>query len=677
VPFIIFSSIAAKRLHVYHRGMTHSSPNLLNEVPDSHQTPPKQKTEKPSWLKDIRWPIALFVGLLVIVLILPVLYGSALASSGAISARAALKRLPERVAGLDFAGADQDLVVAEEGLRDVQNGFKAFGAWRYAPWIGSRIQSLESVGRVGGSAISGARELVQVAKEINEALNDAALPGQVIGSSRSYQDLTREERKAMMTKLYELLPKLRLAREKIAIASDAWARIPQDELVAPVRDAVSPYANRLAEADTALKSAVDVLEWMVPLSGIPDKKTYLVLLQNSDELRPTGGFIGNIGVVSVDAGHLESFEFEDVYTLDKSVEGLWTEPQPTGLAGQFLNQVFYLRDANWSPDVPTSAATIMDFYVRENKLGRNKDVQVDGVIFVTPELFKGFLRLTGPITVEGRVFDETNFFDKLQFDVEQGFLYEGKPEAQRKEIVKQVGDALISRLMSLPASSWPTLLSVVTDALNKGDMIVSSRDRAVQEVLERRGWTGRTMATDHDYLWIIDANINAQKTDGVTDKMATYTITEDVNGALVATVRLNYRNNTKVADWRYSRYRSYTRVYVPEGSEFITASGCRPDVYKDLGKQVFGCHWAVELASSNSISFTYKLPPRILEQVKKGEYSLLAQKQPGAKRELTLDLSFGKNIKDAVPPEDRVEWGDLFYRYTKFWDLTRDFSITF
>ena len=34
-----------------------------------------------------------------------------------------------------------------------------------------------------------------MAKEINEALNDAALPGQVIGSSRSYQDLTREERK--------------------------------------------------------------------------------------------------------------------------------------------------------------------------------------------------------------------------------------------------------------------------------------------------------------------------------------------------------------------------------------------------------------------------------------------------------------------------------------------------
>lgn len=631
----------------------------------------------PSWLKGVSWPILLLVTLVIVVLILPVLYGSALASSGAIKARAALKRLPERVTALDFAGAKADLNVAESGLSDVQKGFKAFGAWRYSPWIGTRVQSLESVGRVGASAVSGARELVQVAEEINDALNEATLPGQVIGSNRSYQDLTREERKALMTKLYELLPKLRLAREKIAIASDAWARIPQDALLSPVRNAVAPYANRLAEADTALKSAVDVLEWMVPLSGIPDKKSYLVLLQNSDELRPTGGFIGNIGVVSVDAGHLESFEFEDVYELDQSVVGKWNEPLPTGLAGQFSNQILYLRDANWSPDVPSSAAKIMDFYERENQLGRGKTASIDGVIFLTPEIFKGLLRLTGPITIEGRVFDETNFFDKLQFDVELGFLYENKPVAQRKEIVKQVGDQLIDRLMHLPASSWPQLLSVVTDSLNKGDMIVSVKDKAVQDVIDRRGWSGRTLVTDKDYLWIIDANINAQKTDGITDKLATYAVTQDASGNLIATVKLTYRNNAQKADWRYTRYRSYTRVYVPEGSEFISASGCAPEVYKELGKQVFGCHWAVEMKSSNSLSFTYKLPPRILEQVNKGEYQLLAQKQPGSKRELTLDLSFGKKITDAAPPEDRVEWGDLFYRYTKFWDLTRHFTITF
>ncbi|MFO0764620.1 MAG: hypothetical protein U0487_01045 [Patescibacteria group bacterium] len=253
--------------------MSHESPNLLHQPPHKMPTPFSGGSfVLPAWLKGVSWPLVLVVTLVVVVLILPVLYGSALASTGAIKARAALKRLPDRVATRDFTGANSDLNEAESGLSDVQNGFKAFGAWRYAPWIGTRIQSLESVGRVGASAVAGARELVEVAEEIDSALKDAALPGQVVGNNRSYQDLTREERKAMMTKLYELLPKLRLAREKIAIASDAWSNIPQDALLAPVRDAVTPYAGRLAEADTALKSAVDVLEWLVPLSGIPDKK---------------------------------------------------------------------------------------------------------------------------------------------------------------------------------------------------------------------------------------------------------------------------------------------------------------------------------------------------------------------------------------------------------------------
>ena len=114
--------------------MSHESPNLLHEV-TSHTDASlnKKPTKWPSWLKGMGWPVALFVTLLVVVFILPVLYGSALASTGALSARSALKRLPERVASLDFAGADEDLLIAEAGLADVQKGFKAFGAWRYAP----------------------------------------------------------------------------------------------------------------------------------------------------------------------------------------------------------------------------------------------------------------------------------------------------------------------------------------------------------------------------------------------------------------------------------------------------------------------------------------------------------------------------------------------------------------
>src|SRR5215211_16412 len=54
------------------------------------------------------------------------------------------------------------------------------------------------------------------------------------------------------------------------------------------------------------------LPWLLGMQG---PRTYLVLVQNSHELRATGGFIAAVGRVSVDGGRLTDFDFEDSYAL--------------------------------------------------------------------------------------------------------------------------------------------------------------------------------------------------------------------------------------------------------------------------------------------------------------------------------------------------------------------------
>ena len=45
---------------------------------------------------------------------------------------------------------------------------------------------------------------------------------------------------------------------------------------------------------------IDELLTLYPnFAGFKEPKTYLVLLQNSNELRPTGGFIGSVGIANV------------------------------------------------------------------------------------------------------------------------------------------------------------------------------------------------------------------------------------------------------------------------------------------------------------------------------------------------------------------------------------------
>ena len=54
-------------------------------------------------------------------------------------------------------------------------------------------------------------------------------------------------------------------------------------------------------------------------------KTYLLLAQNEDELRPTGGFITSAGKLVLQNGRVIGLEFEGV---DNDVQEDWTRPYP-------------------------------------------------------------------------------------------------------------------------------------------------------------------------------------------------------------------------------------------------------------------------------------------------------------------------------------------------------------
>lgn len=637
--------------------------------------------------KRVALVAGIVIGIALLIVISPVIYGSFVAGSASISLQGHLKSAVADAGVRNFTAAESGLASAEADLMNIRSGLQAMGNWREAPWIGTRLKALEQTERSGSSAISGFHDLLSVVADIQGAVDAAGtVSGVAIDPSRSYQDLSREEKRVLFENLNAAMPRLRLAREKITIAADAWKSVPQDELFAPIRSAIVPLADRLPELDESIGQALGLLEWLVPLSGFPEPKTYLVLLQNADELRPTGGFIGNIGLVTVDAGDIKNIDFEDVYALDGTVADAWRDVPPTLMVRELGVRAWFIRDSNWSPDYPQTAERLIDVYQRMSKQGRNLDIKLDGVIALQPEFFRRLLLLTGPLKVEDKTFDANNFFDRLQYDTEMGFNQNGLPVEQRKDIVHKLGAVMIATLLSQPASKWPSILNIATISLEQGDILVYAKDRAVQKILDGRGWSGRTLGTDDDYLWVIDTNLAALKTDGVMDKRVYYSVDFTDPAGPIATVRLHYTNTNRVIDWRYTRYRSFERVYVPEGSELLSwslpagqAGGTsqNPDVYHELGKQVFGAFWVIEPGKTGEMIFRYRLPARIATLAQGSSYRFLAQKQPGAERTLTIDLLFGKNIGKASPPEDSAEFGDNRFRFEGSWIKTQPFQITF
>ncbi len=663
------------------------SPNFLHRpsgpvtsaVYPSPETPP-EPTRSRAWIRRLTWYAAIALIATIVLLTAPLVYGMARASSGALTIRSAVREAQVAAQAREF---DQVLLAVDQaqiGLTEIRAGLRATGNWRVAPWIGSRLRALEEVERAGETALAGFRDLVAAAVAIQEAfaVEGVSDPLNTVTPGRSFDDLTADEKRHILARIDASLGNIRRARERIAIASEAWERIPKDDLLGPARNALEPLAARLPELARELDRGVSLAEILLPLVGYPSERTYLVLLQNADELRPTGGFIGNVGEVTVDAADFKKIDFKDVYAVDDPVARTWRERPPEIMQRELGIPAWFLRDANWSPDVPESALRVMDFYERETKLGTGRDVRLDSVVMIQPAFFRELLKLTGPLTVEGKTFTADNFFDQLQYDVEIGFHIAGIPLRQRKEVVAKVGDVLLTTLMSQPASRWSDLVRIANEALGKKDIIIYSRDPNLQSLLDARDWSGRAKGASGDYLWVIDTNLAALKTDGVMDKEIHYSVDATDPAGPIATVRLRYTNTNRAITWRYTRYRSYTRVYVPEGSVLLSSSATRPDVFRELGKTVFGAFWVVEPGRTGELTFRYRLPSSVPALLMTGTYPLTVQKQPGSKARLTLDLSFGKKLKSAEPPEESEQFGDTHFR----WDdrpLDRDtlFQITF
>ncbi|MDO8583652.1 MAG: DUF4012 domain-containing protein [bacterium] len=673
--------------------MSVNSPNLLTcpgvpELPASFEEPPvllppletPPALSPPPKKSGSRWWLVTMIAVIILLLISPLVYGATIAGFAVQRAKAAVDVAQESLLAKDFDKAKQAVIDTQADLATIRVGLASVWFWKDVPFVGRQLELLDQTAGAAEGALRGVTDVIDAVGEIQQAMDVAqAADGLELGIApdRSFKDLTPEEKRVVLARFNEVLPTLRLAREKFQLALDAWNRIPQDELYAPIRAPLQKFTAVLPDLQLKIDEAMTLLDVFLPMAGYPTPKNYLVVLQNADEMRPSGGFLGNVGEVKVDAADLKNLEFQDVYAIDNPVSGVWKEVPPEPVKRELGVPYWFFRDSNWSPDFPTSAERMMDFYDRELTLASVPHEPLDGAIALQPGFFEDLFKLTGPIVIDGEEFNSENFFDKLEYKVEIGWLTQGVTVDQRKEIVGRLGDAMIERLMNQPASKWGDLLDFFTRSLEKKDVLIYVRDPKTLALLDVYKWSGRTQAPEGDFVWVADANLAALKTDGVMDKEIRYAVNmTDPNGP-TATVTLHYKNTNRTPTWRYTRYRDYVRVYVPDGSEFISSEGAmandrtktggkvvagKVDLTRELGKVTFGAFWAIEPGETRDLSFTYRIAPSIVEAWKNGSYALYAQKQPGSKQRLTLDLQLGKTLTAAEPPETKKEYGDTRYR---------------
>jgi hypothetical protein len=486
------------------------------------------------------------------------------------------------------------------------------------------------------------------------------------------------------------------AQTALVEAAAARAQFDPDTLSPRTRDLVAKVDAQMSR----LQSGLALLSEAPALLGAEAPRTYLLLLQNEDELRATGGFITAVGTVTLDHAEIAGLKIETSFQVVDDLAHVYPEP-PLPLRQYMGLPRWVLRDSNWSPDFPTSAARAVTLYhvVRPAQ-------PLAGVLALDQQAVQIFLRALGPVTLtSGETVDADNVRDYMRHVAWANVPEQGTTNEwwlHHKDFIQQMAAALLAKIGEV---SWLDLGQAALAALAERHALVWFAAGA-PEVLGAPGWDGALRPGPGDYLMVVDSNLGYNKVNAVIAEQAQYAINLSDPAAPVGALTLTHTNPASgdlpcqhnpdyaplgtYSDTIQRCYWDYLRVYVPQGANLLAATPHAvpgewlitrqpvPGVVRlepgENGAQSFGTFFVVPYQTTLTTAFTYTLAPgAVARNGDEFTYTLRIQKQPGTRAmpiELSLQLPPGAQLIESEPEgvlEEAVWRVDL--------ELARDWEV--
>ena len=457
-------------------------------------------------------------------------------------------------------------------------------------------------------------------------------------------------------------PRIEAARAGMVRAAEIRASLPP--LTEP------RLAGQLAKLDALLPLATGGLELaaLAPaLLGADGPRTYLLLAQNNDELRATGGFISGAGHVTFDRGKLADLTFADSYAVDNFEQPHTAPPAP--LARYMAADLWLLRDSNWSPDFPEAADVARALYLQD------RGIATGGAVALDLEAVRLLVGAVGPLQVPGidQAVTGDNAIQWMKAAWQAPAGSETGPETgggtawweKRKDFMGELVKAALARVQGGADIDMVALARAAYTALDARNLQVALDDPAAAALLAERGWDGGVRPPpDSDFLLVVDSNVGFNKANMLVRQRIDYAV-EEGDAGLVATLKLTY-THTAPADSepvcdRAPRYGAtyddlakrcfwnYLRVYAAGDSELISIDGLNDPATEAgvRGTTIFAGDFVLKPGEQHRVTLRYRLPP----DAARAPYRLSVRKQAGA-RASELSVTAGACHEEIILERD-------------------------
>lgn len=565
--------------------------------------------------------------------------------SSALEAYEAMTSAADSATQFDFSSAQEDFGLAYQNFLAAQNELNKMGK--------TVIAVLEKL--PGGSVVSSGSALLDAGENLAKAGQSFSQVAGLfligdwnVSFSGQGQPLTEK----IVAARQEIGP----AQKYLAQASESLGEVNLADLPENMRSVVGQLKEKLP---VIVNSLDQVNLWsgaFLEILGHRQPKKYLLVFQNNSEIRATGGFIGTYGVLDLAGGQIKNLQVDGIFNLDGQLYEKIIPPK----AIQKISTAWSTHDANWFADWPVSARKIMWFY---EKAG---GATADGAISLTPTVFERLLKITGPIDMPfyGVTLAAENFLDLTQYKVESDY---DKKLNQPKKILADFAPLFLDKLWQVWPDRYQEIIAVLADALAEKHILFYFSDENLEKVFAQQGWGGEVLSTEKDYLMVVNTNINGFKTDKMIEQKIHHSAQVQSDGSIIDTVKITrtHRGGQSQYDWYNKVNADFLRLYLPLGSQLISAQGQTPEnyispidyqaqgfkadaevaaqeagmtidsnsgtqIFEESGKTVFG-NWAyVSPGESVTVVYQYRLPFKLDLKAANTSYSLLAQKQSGS-----------------------------------------------
>ncbi|MCC7197372.1 DUF4012 domain-containing protein [Candidatus Peregrinibacteria bacterium] len=541
----------------------------------------------------------------------------------------------------DFLSAEQNFTDAEKSFADAK-GSIAF-LQTHSDSFFAKEKTITSVQNL----LSAAKNIASAGQDFSRGVQSLEkLPELFILANTHLKDDQKEAKVApsLTEKLKEDLSYIQKAKAKIDQAGLELSRVSAEVIPVNLRSKLTDAQGKVEKLRSVLNEAESKIPAVLDLLGDRYPHSYLVLLQNDTESRPTGGFIGSVMLIDVNDGYITKFDFKDVYDFDGQLKEEIAAPEDIAS----ITKYWRLRDSNYSPDFPLSAEKAAWFLQKE------KGPSVDTVIALNQSFVGRLLEITGPVGVEGlqSALDKSNYQLVLSYIVESKLNGENSPKIVVNKFIKAFQKKLFTS-----NDNWKRVLAEFIRGINEKSILMYSRHREVQDLFDEFGLSGRVIQEpSNDYLNVTVTSIGGNKSDLYIKQNIEHNTIINPNGDVideVTVVRRHTWNQEIMNDWQKElkkfgfneisetvknilgrgTNKAMMKVYAPAGSVLLDVEPLNSLVVetkydKEIQKTYFMFPMNVDPGIEKKVTIRYQLPQK-LKMYPVDTYRINIQRQPG------------------------------------------------